>query len=122
MDSPLPPDPYEALGVPKNATPTQIKTTYRKLALTCHPDKVKDEALKAQKADEFHKIQQAYEILGDEEKRERYDAQVRLAELRREALERRGGGGGGGSAPQRPAYNTRTATSAAAYQTRTAKP
>ncbi|KAF2139709.1 uncharacterized protein K452DRAFT_231731, partial [Aplosporella prunicola CBS 121167] len=73
MASPLPPDPYAALGVSKAATPTEIKTAYRKLALKCHPDKVADPAQKADAAVEFHKVQQAYEILGDDDKRERYN-------------------------------------------------
>ena len=90
MSSPNVPDPYVALGVDKDATQQQIKTTYRKLALKFHPDKVTDESLKAAASDNFHKIQQAYEILGDEERKSRYDAQVRLAELRRDVLEKQG--------------------------------
>ncbi|OCL08400.1 heat shock protein DnaJ, partial [Glonium stellatum] len=73
MASPLPPDPYAALGVPRNADEATIKSTYRKLALKCHPDKVKDESLKKQKQEEFHKIQTAYEIIGDADKRATYD-------------------------------------------------
>ncbi|KAF1980762.1 heat shock protein DnaJ, partial [Aulographum hederae CBS 113979] len=73
MDSPLPPDPYSALGVSKTADAATIKKSYRKLVLTCHPDKITDETLKAQKAEDFHKIQQAYEIIGDDDKRQRYD-------------------------------------------------
>lgn len=88
MGSPLPPDPYAALGVAKDAPAAAIKTAYRKLALKSHPDKFPDPAQKAEKAAEFHKIQQAYEILGDDDKRERYNAQVRLAELRKEHMER----------------------------------
>ncbi|GAB7353061.1 hypothetical protein MBLNU459_g3611t1 [Dothideomycetes sp. NU459] len=88
MASPLPPDPYVALGVAKDATPAQIKTTYRKLALKCHPDKVTDESQKAAAADQFHRIQQAYEIIGDDDKRSRYDAQVKLAELRKDVMQR----------------------------------
>ena len=92
MASPLPPDPYAALGVPRNADEATIKSTYRKLVLKCHPDKVPDESLKKQKQEEFHKIQTAYEIIGDTDKRAIYDAEVRLAELRREKLERGGSG------------------------------
>ncbi|OCK84225.1 heat shock protein DnaJ, partial [Lepidopterella palustris CBS 459.81] len=73
MTSPLPPDPYAALGVPESADSATIKSTYRKLVLKCHPDKVTDESLKKQKQEEFHKIQQAYEIIGDEEKRAMHD-------------------------------------------------
>ena len=109
MASLLPPDPYAALGVPRNADEATIKSTYRKLALRCHPDKVTDESLKKQKQEEFHKIQTAYEIIGDADKRATYDAEVRLAELRREKLER------GGNGP-------RVETRAASYDIRTAAP
>jgi len=93
MASPLPPDPYQALGVAKDATIATIKSAHRKLVLQCHPDKVKDESLRAQKQDEFQKVHQAYEILSDEQKRREYDERVRLAELRREVMERGGGRG-----------------------------
>ncbi|KAF2708947.1 heat shock protein DnaJ, partial [Pleomassaria siparia CBS 279.74] len=73
MAQPLPPDPYKALGLTKDADASTIKSTYRKLVLKCHPDKVTDVSLKPQKQEEFHKIQQAYELIGDEEKRSRYD-------------------------------------------------
>lgn len=88
MALPLPPCPYRALGVHKDASDALIKKTYRKLVLTCHPDKVLDPNLRAAKADEFHKIQQAYDIIGNDEERSRYDASVRLAELRKEKIER----------------------------------
>lgn len=88
MSSPNVPDPYAALGVATDATTQQIKVTYRKLALKYHPDKVQDESLKAAASENFHKIQQAYEILGDEERRGRYDASVRLAQLRKEVIEK----------------------------------
>ncbi|KAG9937627.1 hypothetical protein KCV02_g5814, partial [Aureobasidium melanogenum] len=89
MSSPLPPDPYVALGLSKDATPAQIKTTYRKLVLKCHPDKVTDESKKAEASDQFHRIQQAYEILSDEGRRSRYDAQIKLAELRKQNMNNR---------------------------------
>ncbi|KAF2114480.1 hypothetical protein BDV96DRAFT_600447 [Lophiotrema nucula] len=93
MATPLPPDPYAALGVSRNADSATIKSAYRKLALKCHPDKVTDESLKAQKQEEFHKIQQAYELIGEEEKRAIYDAEVKLDQLRREKLSRSAGSG-----------------------------
>lgn len=37
MASPLPPDPYLALGVPKDATSAAVKMAHRKLVLKCHP-------------------------------------------------------------------------------------
>ncbi|KAF2685991.1 heat shock protein DnaJ, partial [Lentithecium fluviatile CBS 122367] len=73
MESLLPPDPYKALGVPRDADIALIKKTFRKLALSCHPDKVADESLKQRKQEEFHKINQAYELIGDEASRQRYD-------------------------------------------------
>ncbi|KAF2875517.1 hypothetical protein BDV95DRAFT_591005 [Massariosphaeria phaeospora] len=91
MAATLPPDPYKALGVAKDADAAAIKCAYRKLVLKCHPDKVTDETLKQQKQEEFHKIQQAYELIGDEEKRATHDAEVRLDQLRKEKLARTGG-------------------------------
>ncbi|KAI9753111.1 MAG: hypothetical protein M4579_005325 [Chaenotheca gracillima] len=84
MNSPLPPDPYEALSVPKDAQAAIIKAAHRKLVLLTHPDKFPDESLRKKKADEFHRIQQAYELLSDENRRRDYDDQVKLAKLRRE--------------------------------------
>lgn len=84
MNAPLPPDPYKALGVDTSADPASIKTAYRKLVLRCHPDKVLDPALKAVKQEEFQKVQQAYEILGDEDKRREYDLEVKARRLREE--------------------------------------
>ncbi|KAF1958261.1 DnaJ-domain-containing protein [Byssothecium circinans] len=109
MESMLPPDPYKALGLPKDADQALIKSTYRKLVLKCHPDKVTDETLKAQKREEFHKIQQAYEVIGEEDKRERYDREAHLEMLRREKAARNGGA---------PTVEVRTAR----YETRTQAP
>ena len=88
MSSPIPPDPYEALGIDRDADPSTVRSAHRKLALKYHPDKIKDEADRAQGADLFQKIQQAYEILSDPTRRSRYDDKVKLAELRKEALMR----------------------------------
>lgn len=82
--SSLPPDPYKTLGVSKDAQLPEIRSAHRKLVLKCHPDKVQDATLKAQKQDEFQKVQQAYELLSDEKERQRYDDQVRVAELRKQ--------------------------------------
>ena len=57
---------YEILGVSKDADDNEIKKQYRKLCLTHHPDK-------GGKAEEFQKIQKAYETLSDSQKRQMYD-------------------------------------------------
>ena len=88
MASPLPADPYEALGVTKDADLSAVRIAHRKLALKHHPDRIKDEAQREKGKDEFQKIQQAYEILSDPQRKQRYDDQVRLAELRKEAMMR----------------------------------
>lgn len=77
-------DPYAALGVSRDAQMAEIRSAHRKLVLRCHPDKVQDPDLKAQKQNEFQRVQEAYEILCDEDRRQKCDDQLRLAELRRQ--------------------------------------
>jgi len=62
-------DYYEILGVSKNATDSDIKKTYRKLALQLHPDKNKA----ADAAEAFKTLQKAHETLIDIKKRNQYD-------------------------------------------------
>ena len=57
---------YERIGVAKDASDTDIKKAYRKLALTHHPDKGGD-------AEKFKQISEAYAVLSDPEKRRVYD-------------------------------------------------
>ncbi|KAL6713281.1 hypothetical protein ACLMJK_008746 [Lecanora helva] len=90
MDDPLPPNPYKALNVPKDATLATIRSAHRKLVLSCHPDKVQDESAKKIKAEQFHQVQQAYEILSDDKRRQRYDERVKLDELKAEMASDRG--------------------------------
>jgi curved DNA-binding protein len=64
-------DYYKVLGLDRNATQEEIKKRYRKLARDCHPDVCKDDP-NAEKR--FKEVNEAYEVLGDPEKRKRYDA------------------------------------------------
>lgn len=61
---------YEVLGVSKTATDTEIKSQYRKLARKYHPDLNKDDKSAAEK---FKEVSAAYDILGDKDKRKKYD-------------------------------------------------
>lgn len=63
-------DYYKILGVDKKASQADIKKAYRSLAKKYHPDKNKDNAAAEEK---FKDISEAYEVLGDEEKRKQYD-------------------------------------------------
>jgi curved DNA-binding protein len=59
-------DYYAVLGVPKTATPDEIKKAYRKLASQHHPDKGGDKTM-------FQQVQEAYSVLSDPDKRVQYD-------------------------------------------------
>jgi len=63
-------DPYEVLGVKKNADAAAIKSAFRKLAKKLHPDANKNDPKAAQR---FAELNSAYEILGEEDKRKAYD-------------------------------------------------
>jgi molecular chaperone DnaJ len=62
-------DYYEVLGVQRNASGDEIKKAYRKLAMQYHPDRNKE----ADATAKFKEINEAYEVLSDEEKRSLYD-------------------------------------------------
>ncbi len=64
-------DYYAVLGVPKNAPEKDIKSAYRKLARKWHPDANPQNAKEAE--EKFKEIAEAYEVLGDPEKRKKYD-------------------------------------------------
>lgn len=63
-------DYYEILGLDKNASPEEIKKAYRKLAMKYHPDKNPDDKTAE---DKFKEANEAYEVLGTPEKKQRYD-------------------------------------------------
>lgn len=75
-------DYYEILGIAKSASADEIKKAFRKLAVKHHPDKGGDEA-------KFKEINEAYEVLKDESKRQRYD------QFGHAGVGGAGGGGGG---------------------------
>ena len=61
---------YTILGIPKGATPEEIRLSYRALAMRFHPDRNPDDP---QANEKFHLILEAYEILSDPIKRQQYD-------------------------------------------------
>ncbi|CAK0786120.1 hypothetical protein CVIRNUC_009333 [Coccomyxa viridis] len=86
-------DYYDVLQLPKGASDSQLKRSYRKLALQYHPDKVQGSEEEKQAAQKrFAEISHAYEVLSDSEKRRIYD---RYGE---EGLKQHDQGGGGGGA------------------------
>src|SRR5260221_7707631 len=85
-----PPDYYAVLGVAASASQDEIKKKYRKLASKHHPDKNPNDP---KAADTFKQISEAYQTLGDAEKRKQYDDMRRLGAF---------GGFGGGARPDPP--------------------
>ena len=62
-------DPYDTLGVATDASQAEVKLAFRKLVRTYHPDVNPDENAAAR----FRRINAAYEIVGDVERRRRFD-------------------------------------------------
>ena len=63
-------DYYDVLGVSKSSSQDEIKKAYRKVALKYHPDRNPDDK---DAEDKFKEAAEAYDVLGDEEKRRKYD-------------------------------------------------
>lgn len=63
-------DYYEVLGVKRNATPDELKKAFRKLAIQFHPDKNQGDKKSEER---FKEASEAYEVLGDAQKRQQYD-------------------------------------------------
>ena len=79
-------DYYQTLGVGKDASSTDIKKAYRRLAKEYHPDHNSDQTAE----DKFREVSEAYQILSDDQKRSTYD------QFGSAAFEGQGGGGGFG--------------------------
>ena len=80
-------DYYEILGIAKNASEDEIKKAYRKLAIKYHPDKNPDDK---GAEDKFKEAAEAYEVLSNSEKRQRYN------QFGHAGVSGNGGGGYGG--------------------------
>jgi DnaJ-class molecular chaperone len=84
-------DPYDVLGVARTASAADIKKTYRQLAKKFHPDTNKDPKAK----ERFAEINSAYEILGEEDKKARFDRGEIGADGKPRGFEGFGAGPGG---------------------------
>src|SRR6266496_6708955 len=87
-------DYYSSLGVAKTASQKEIKAAYRKLARKHHPDVNQDKSSEGR----FKEINEAYEVLGDPDKRKKYDELGSNWKMYEQA-QRAGGPGAGGGSP-----------------------
>ena len=71
-------NPYDILGIDKHATPSEIRSQHRRKILQCHPDRVQRDILKRQRADEFNRVQWAYEVLSNEIRRQKYGEETAM--------------------------------------------
>src|SRR5579859_4070427 len=96
-------DPYEVLGVPRNANAAAIKSAFRKLAKKYHPDANKNDPKAAAR---FSELNSANEIIGDADKRKQFDR----GEIDAEGKPRFQGfpGGGPGAGARTGGFETHT--------------
>jgi molecular chaperone DnaJ len=97
-------DYYAVLGVPASATQDEIKKQYRKLAAKHHPDKNPNDP---KAADTFKAISEAYQTLGDAEKRKQYDQMRQLGAFGGFGGGARGAGARSGAGPSSGGPNVR---------------
>src|SRR3954471_10414548 len=83
---------YAVLGVSASASQDEIKKQYRRLAAKHHPDKNQNDPKAAER---FKEISEAYQVLGDAERRKQYDEMRRLGAFGGFGGSRPGGGRGG---------------------------
>jgi DnaJ-class molecular chaperone len=91
-------DPYTVLGVPRSASADEIRKAFRKLAKQNHPDTNPNNKAAEER---FKQVSQAFDILGDAEKKKKFDAGAIDADGR-ETFRGFGGGGPGGQGPWGP--------------------
>src|SRR5438445_11447629 len=101
----MPRDFYETLGVKRKASEEEIKKAYRKLARQFHPDRNPGDK---QAEGRFKEVQEAYDVVGDKEKRAQYDrfgfAGAGAGPFGGGGGPFRWGGGGGGSGGGEPNF------------------
>ncbi|PHT86051.1 hypothetical protein T459_08157, partial [Capsicum annuum] len=69
---------YDVLGICKQASDSEIRCAYRKLALKWHPDRwmKKDPCIRGEAKHRFQQVQEAYSVLSDKRKRSLYDTEL----------------------------------------------
>ena len=106
-------DYYATLGVPKTATEKEIKQAFRKMARKYHPDvNPGDKSAEAR----FKEVNEAYEVVGDPEKRKKYDELGSNWKMYEQAQRAGGGAGAGGFDPRAWNFNWGNARSGAGTQ------
>jgi curved DNA-binding protein CbpA len=106
---------YQVLGLAQDATPEQVKKRFRELARKYHPDLNRDNP---RANDQFLRINEAYEVLNDPNRRAAYDLNLRDEARRAEERSRRPGPVGGSYSPPPPPRETAPGPAGAAQRAR----